>query len=114
MRGERERRWKSGRATGGVAVELQVVVQLSARLATNMHRARCSLVFVLALATAFAADGNADKKATDESTTTSTSSGLKIDVVYTPEVCSQKSKNGDMLTMHYKGTLQDGTTFDSR
>ncbi|XP_033252895.1 FK506-binding protein 2-like [Drosophila miranda] len=31
---------------------------------------------------------------------------LKVEVVSTPEVCEQKSKSGDSLTMHYTGTLQ--------
>ncbi|XP_071443526.1 FK506-binding protein 2 [Hetaerina americana] len=38
---------------------------------------------------------------------------LKIEVLTVPDGCDQKTKNGDMLTMHYTGTLQDGTKFDS-
>lgn len=40
--------------------------------------------------------------------------GLKVEVVSVPEGCVAKSKNGDMLTMHYTGRLTDGTKFDSR
>ncbi|XP_063244991.1 peptidyl-prolyl cis-trans isomerase FKBP14 [Bacillus rossius redtenbacheri] len=38
---------------------------------------------------------------------------LVVDVVYKPDECSAKSKKGDMMTMHYVGTLDDGTVFDS-
>merc|ERR1712071_59116 len=38
---------------------------------------------------------------------------LKIDVESVPDSCEAKSKNGDMLSMHYTGTLLDGTKFDS-
>ncbi|KOC62103.1 FK506-binding protein 2 [Habropoda laboriosa] len=41
-------------------------------------------------------------------------SALKIEKLYVPEVCDAKSKIGDQLTMHYTGTLQDDTKFDSR
>ncbi|XP_073955779.1 peptidyl-prolyl cis-trans isomerase Fkb14 isoform X2 [Choristoneura fumiferana] len=38
---------------------------------------------------------------------------LKVDTISVPEGCTTKSKNGDMLTMHYTGTLDDGHKFDS-
>ena len=40
-------------------------------------------------------------------------SGLKVEYVEVPENCDRKAMNGQMLTMHYTGTLEDGTKFDS-
>ena len=39
---------------------------------------------------------------------------LIIEVIYLPENCPIKSANGDILTTHYTGYLEDGTVFDSR
>lgn len=38
---------------------------------------------------------------------------LKVEVESVPEGCTVKSKNGDMLSMHYTGTLDNGHKFDS-
>jgi len=38
---------------------------------------------------------------------------LKVESVFKPEECDKLSKNGDMLSMDYTGTLEDGTKFDS-
>ncbi|EMC95761.1 hypothetical protein BAUCODRAFT_148638 [Baudoinia panamericana UAMH 10762] len=38
-------------------------------------------------------------------------SGLRIDYT-TPARCSRPSQNGDSISVHYRGTLEDGTLFD--
>ncbi|XP_046996875.1 FK506-binding protein 2 isoform X2 [Schistocerca americana] len=40
-------------------------------------------------------------------------SDLKVEKLFVPDECTEKSKTGDMLTMHYRGTLDDGKQFDS-
>jgi len=54
-----------------------------------------------------------DVETEDDNEDTGDLAELKIDVVHMPDECDQKSKKGDMLSMHYKGTLEDGTKFDS-
>jgi FK506-binding protein 14 len=38
---------------------------------------------------------------------------LKVEVLFKPETCEKKSEPNSLLTMHYTGTLLDGTKFDS-
>jgi hypothetical protein len=103
-------------------VEVQVALLATKRVIGIMETASCvrrrplatCLLLITIVMAAFAAtDGSSEKNSASETTSSSTTE-LKSEVLYKPEVCETKSKNGDMLTMHYKGTLQDGTAFDSR
>ncbi|KAJ9474605.1 Peptidyl-prolyl cis-trans isomerase FPR2 [Pseudozyma hubeiensis] len=38
---------------------------------------------------------------------------LQVGVKYRPDKCDDKSQAGDLLSMHYTGTLADGKKFDS-
>uniref|UniRef100_V5HDB6 peptidylprolyl isomerase n=1 Tax=Ixodes ricinus TaxID=34613 RepID=V5HDB6_IXORI len=49
----------------------------------------------------------------DGAKTTKEARRLQIGVKKRPEVCDTKSRKGDVLHMHYKGTLEDGTEFDN-
>lgn len=39
---------------------------------------------------------------------------LEIHNTFKPENCDRKARSTDVLTLHYKGTLEDGHVFDSR
>ena len=41
------------------------------------------------------------------------SSGLKVEYLSKPDPCGKVAKSGNVLAMHYTGTLADGTKFDS-
>ncbi|KAG2386689.1 hypothetical protein C9374_002433 [Naegleria lovaniensis] len=38
---------------------------------------------------------------------------LQVGVKYRPDQCDRKVKDGDRVSVHYRGTLTDGTEFDS-
>lgn len=39
---------------------------------------------------------------------------LEIHYTFKPENCDRKAKVTDLVTLHYKGTLENGQVFDSR
>ena len=42
-----------------------------------------------------------------------TESGLGVEYISKPDACDKVARNGDMLSMHYVGTLESGAKFDS-
>ena len=42
-----------------------------------------------------------------------TESGLKVEYISKPDTCNKVARKGDMLSMHYVGTLESGAKFDS-
>jgi len=42
-----------------------------------------------------------------------TPSGLGVEYINRPDACDRPARNGDLLEMHYTGTLEDGKKFDS-
>lgn len=59
-----------------------------------------NLIFLLC----FAAFCSADEEVTE----------LKTETLSKPETCSRAAARGDVLSMHYKGSLLSGKEFDSR
>jgi FK506-binding protein 14 len=39
--------------------------------------------------------------------------GQKVEVLYKPDTCVKKSEPNSLVTIHYTGTLLDGTKFES-
>jgi FKBP-type peptidyl-prolyl cis-trans isomerase len=55
----------------------------------------------------------AEEASNGEGKTKPARKGLQIGIKKRPESCDRKSKKGDLLHIHYRGTLEDGTEFDS-
>lgn len=84
-------------------------------ISPSVRLALCYLVLfylILNILIGKAAVGDSDATNTKTSKEPSTRK-LQIGVKKRPENCDKKSKHGDVLHMHYKGTLEDGTEFDS-
>ncbi|KAL4635658.1 peptidyl-prolyl cis-trans isomerase FKBP7 [Arapaima gigas] len=46
-----------------------------------------------------------------DSTAMQHADGLKVEVLFSPEQCSRRSKRGDLVNAHYDGYLSDGSQF---
>ncbi|KAJ1531510.1 hypothetical protein ONE63_000185 [Megalurothrips usitatus] len=67
----------------------------------NSNLALCLLCSLLVALTIFSVNGDSKQKR------------LQIGVKRKVENCSYRAKNGDGLSVHYSGKLEDGTEFDS-
>ncbi|CAH1789785.1 unnamed protein product, partial [Owenia fusiformis] len=76
----------------------------------------CKIVvaFLAILSVAFAQEEGEKVFAKDDGSPDDEARGLVIDPTFVPDECERKSKKGDMLKMHYTGSLAvDGSVFDS-
>jgi len=78
---------------------------LTRKLQWRKHSTHAKMKFLLLLVLATSAVLGGEVKETE--------SGLKVEYLTKPEDCEKVARNGDMLSMHYVGTLEDGKKFDS-
>lgn len=72
---------------------------------TMLSRTAVLRAFFLALLGLFVSSSSSSAR--------STGSALKIRVVAKPSVCEQKASVGDLVSVHYVGSLEGGEQFDS-
>ncbi|XP_049833875.1 peptidyl-prolyl cis-trans isomerase FKBP2 [Schistocerca gregaria] len=70
---------------------------------------KCNVVLVVLVLICSAVVSGAEKSNENQQT----KKKLQIGVKKRPDKCEYKSKKGDFLHVHYKGSLEDGNEFDS-